>query len=1132
MLLGISNTLSCAGFLLACATLAESTQLVLPQGRQAYYADEPIEIAIAGLPKDSSVTLELVPQKDSLSKIEERVKGDGSTMVFVVPAATLTPDNYVVKLNGQDAGSLIISSGVTDSTLLVSQTIGWDQLKEAGANFNVGNAFSFGRFTPDGAGPLTTKLRESQSTGLSIFDRAIAANLPTLVYMYWTGYVTHKPFGTQKSWVNEEMIQAMRLLSFHTAQRLRRFHRNIISVGTLDEPGLSWGETPTGGWASGFPNWDEAHWYQGRGWEYTNAPAARDDADWVKYLTIRCAILKECNEQAKNDLKAIWPELVFSTDLYAPHAIMDGTDPLNQQVNDIPSSHIFVDWGIDRLGAYSGAMLEKSHNPTSKLAHAMNGQLFGERVPQPGQLNAYRVTLNGLLAAGLESNWWLNTGGMTSDELAMVNNPAKRVGPILHETSLTGHDAAVLWSFTEAAMRQKEMAAKEAKKKTGEGIKLMVSSLPENTSLQGKEIDINAYNIGGDYKETVLTAHYALSRAGYPAHIIHERLLPEGILKDYKTLVIVGQTFALPANIMPAIGEFIEAGGKIVVDQSTTVNFENAISVPINLTGLSYRWSVLFTQDAKSFKTAKEASYFQTNHFMDESVRQAVMPFKMAMKQMASQPRLETESNELLVECHVAGEGFLTVVINGYGELPDINDDEKYWIYNYAPYGAEYKLMSLPTDCVVYVMEGADWSKTGKLANPQSTITGKFEPGEMKLYLISPREPVGLDVSATLSEGILTISASLKNLKMPWPITITIKEPSGATLYEVYRATKANGTYQESFPIGTNAPAGIYNINIISPLASLSGQTQVNYTDAPATLQDITDKVRVFDGRVIQSFFADQPEIIIAIGSDNHKTIANRLADSLSESGLEVTVKAESQALRKVHYPRVWNPYARVYQATGDEQSLKGRTIESHITLATDFVSREGIHPLETETTDGNVTATSMDGSDVADWRQPNSLVTIAKEGYVDYIADVETCYEPGVILYFDEERNMTVIKGELKEEPTTDEFKAKWSKPWTKLTTHVGGYQFPPQLPEAYTTDNHLILLGDNTSSQAVGILQASDLLLQVVDSSYPGEGKALISFVWSPFAVGKNVILVGATDEIGLNAGVNKLIDLALVY
>ena len=141
----------------------------------------------------------------------------------------------------------------------------------------------------------------------------------------------------------------------------------------------------------------------------------------------------------------------------------------------------------------------------------------------------------------------------------------------------------------------------------------------------------------------------------------------------------------------------------------------------------------------------------------------------------------------------------------------------------------------------------------------------------------------------------------------------------------------------------------------------------------------------------------------------------------------------------------------------------------------------------------------------------------------------VVTWDDDRVKLYLDDRRRVTVVKGQPTEAKTTSEFRAKWSRPWTRLTSHVGAYQLPPQLPEAYTADAHLVLLGDSTTSRAVAALQASDLLPQVVDAAYPGPGKALVSFAWSPFAVEKNVILVGAADAKGLAAGVAKLVQLA---
>lgn len=1091
-----------------------AAEIILPHERTAYYASEPIEIAIAALPGGEKALVSLVPQgTTAAAPVEFSATGDGSTLLFELPAGALAPGSYDLRLDGQPAGKLTIASGVNESTLLLSQTVGMDQLKDGGANFVLGNAFSFGRLAPGGSGPRTTDLRAGRSPGLSVFDRAIEINLPSVVYMYWTGYVTHKPFGSKKSWAAADMTDAMRLLSFHTAQRVRRFAPNVVSVGTLDEPGLGWGKTPAGGTASGFPDWDEEAWYAARGWQFTNDPGARPDDDWLKYMTIRTAIMAEQQGQAKQDLKHVWPEMVFSTDLYAPHAIMDGTDPLAQAVNDIPSSHVFVDWGIDRLGAYSGVALEKAHDPLSRLAHAMNGQLFSEPVPQPQQSYAYRAALNGMLAAGLESNWWLNTGGMSPADLKAVNDPGKRIGPVLRECNLGGHDVAVLWGFSEIALREKEITAKEAAKKTGEQIKLLVASLPENSALKNKELDINAYNIGGDYKEAVLTAHYALSRAGYPAHIVHERVLPK-VLASYKTLVVVGQTFPLSAEAMSAIEDFVAKGGKIVIDKSTTLALPGAIVADVDLKGLSYRWGALFLEDDKNFKSPREASLYDTNYFMDEPVRNAVAPFKAAMQQTASQPRVATESNELLIERHQAGEGFVTLLVNGLEQLPEKSDGEKYWIYNYAPQEATYQLLGLPEGAAVYALEGQDFAQASRVENPAAPIKGSFAPAEMKVYFIAPRAPESLAVAAKAEGTGLAIEARLTNLRMPWSLRVSVLDQSGRELYVLHRATSAEGVYQETIPLGANAAAEKYTVKIESPLAGLKGEAMVAYSCPQQPARQLADAVRVFDESAVHGLLAEKSSVTIVYGADAHKPLADQIAASLAAAGLKAAVQHESQVLRKVAYPRVWNPYAKVVEARGEDKPLGDRKVEHRIAAGV--------------ATDGAVSITDEAGNKLEDWKTPNSLVTVAADGLIEWNADDETCYAPGVKLYVDQNRSVEILYGEASEVRTTPEFRQRWARPWATLTSHVGAYQLPAQLPEAYTADGHLILLGDSTTSHAMAVLQASELLPQTADAKYPGPGKALVSFAWSPFAVGKNAIVLAASDEAGLKRAVERLAEI----
>ena len=1104
-------------FLLTLATPSSySAELLFPQERQAFYSNEAIELAVAGLADGMKAAVEVVPSRAGISSLKYEVTGPGTKIVELTSGA-LAPDVYSIKLEGKEIAKLTVSSGVIDSNLLVSQTAGFHELKAGGANFMVGNAFSFGRLDPQQMGPSLSP-RGIKTQGMRVFDEAIAANLPTMVYMYWTGYVTHKPFGSMKSWGNAEINDSMRLLSFHTAQRLRRFGNNVLSIGTLDEPGLGWGKTPTGGSASGFPDWDEQDWYEQRGWQFTNDPASRPADDWLKYMTIRCEIIKECQRQARRDIKTPWPQATFSTDLYAPQAIMDGTDPLNQEVNDIPSSHIFVDWGIDRLGTYSGVALEKSHDPYSRLAHAMNGQLFGDAVAQPQQTYAYRAAMNGMLAAGLTSNWWLNMTGMKPADLAEVNNAAKKFGPVLKETLATGHDVAVLWSFTELALREKEVTAREANKKTGEPIKLMVASLPENTALKGKEVEINAYNIGGDYKEAVLTAHYALSRAGYPAHIIHERTLPYGVLKNYKTLVIIGQTSEFPTPVQETLKQFAMSGGRIVTDKSTTVKFDNAIIADVNLKGLSYRWNVLFTQDAKSFKSPREASSYQTNHFMDEPVRSAVAPLKAAMKQTASHAWAQTDSNELLIEHQMAGEGSIVLVANGQEELPQVPDDKKYSIYNFAPQAATFSINAQHADPknvgrVVYTLEGANFDKSQKLADPTQRMETVFEPAEMKVYFIAPREPEGIDVAATIHRGVLSIESSLKKLSMPWPIVVTVSDPTGTELYRLHRSTNLAGKYFDTLPLGANAPVGEYTVKLSSLVANLSAETKVTRAAELRAPRPIAI-ARLFDTEKLREFLNSKPKVTLVAPTDLPADVLIAFTDRLQKAGVVVTTQADTTALRKVNYPRVWNPYAMVYSVKmkAEPKPLKpDRQITLHVAA------------------DGTLTAKTADGQDVTqDWRLPNSLVTIGSEGFVDFSGDVEQCYEPGVQLFVNEQRQIVPHNAQGREVKTTGEFRTRWSKPWSRLTQHVGAYQLPAQLPEAFTTDSHLVVIGNSMTNRVMAVLQASELLPQIADEKYPGPGGALVSLVWSPFAVEKNAITIAGSDPAGLKAGIDELMKL----
>ena len=345
---------------------------------------------------------------------------------------------------------------------------------------------------------------------------------------------------------------------------------------------------------------------------------------------------------------------------------------------------------------------------------------------------------------------------------------------------------------------------------------------------------------------------------------------------------------------------------------------------------------------------------------------------------------------------------------------------------------------------------------------------------------------------------------------MPWPIVVSISDPTGHELHRVNRSTNLTGKYHETYPLGANAAAGEYVVRLTSVVANLAAETKVTHKSTVRMPRAVAN-VRVFDADRLRDFLLSKPEIVVATHADTPADVVRLLTDRLGVAGLKITVKPEADVLRKVAYPRVWNPYAKVFAVS-----------KTKVPAAVKFDKEVSLGVVA----DGTLTAMTADGQDVAnDWRQPSSRITIVGEGFVDFSGDIEQCYEPGVQLHVNEQRQVTVLNADGAETKTSAEFRARWAKPWSKLTQHVGAYQLPAQLPEAYTTDSHMIVLGSSMTSHAVAVLQASELLPQIADDKYPGPGGALVSLCWSPFAIEKNAIVLASSDPVGLKAGVEAL-------
>ena len=886
----------------------------------------------------------------------------------------------------------------------------------------------------------------------------------------------------------------------------------------MDEPGLSWGPTPAGGSASGFPNHDEQPWYEAKGWKYTQDIANCTDEEWMKYMRIRCSILGDNFWQARNDIKTVWPEAIYSTNSYALQAIMDGTDSINQLANDIPSSHIFFDFYGGPMTVTGHIQLEKAATPYSKLAHAMNGQLTGARGPQRP---LYHLLMGGILQGGVYSNWWLNIGGMSTEDLTAVNTPAAEMGPLFKEMELKGYDIALLWSFTEQAMRQKEIVARESKATGGNQIPLV---LPIPDADNEFSLLTNSYEVGVKQVVGVLAAHQVMRRAGYPVQIVDERLLPDGVLRNgYKVLMIIGQTMPLPAPVMQAITEFVEQGGTVVADQATTINFPGMLRLEMDNSANAQR--TLIAMNSRSEKAAenkRDASvYLSYEGMYNPFYRQSVAPMKAVLGKTKAQQVVRTDALDLSIDQHTAGEGRLVTILNGHEAFAEnLAPEKEHPRYNPAPYSATVTLATVKPGEVVYCIEGFDWKTARKLDNPTAPLKLEFAAGEMKLFLVLPKAIEQISATAEVQQGVLKVQAAVHGAKTPWPITVTVTGPDDMTLLQIQRAMNAEGAYAENIPLGSNAAAGAYTVKIESLPGNLQVLAQVDVTQVPMTPTTITEKVRIFDEAAIRAQIGvwkdtpgDAAAVIIAVANEEQRPLAEKLATALWALKIRTELRDEAQVLRKGVYPRVWNPTATVFHPGENMREITGE-----VKLR-----------LSTKQTPNGMVVTDEEGKTYADWKQPEALVTIGEGGLADWISkESETVYAPGCVIYVNAKKAASPLNTVSKREDTTPEFRKTYAAAWNSLINYSGGYQYPPVLPDAYVSDDHLIVMGDSTSSMVVRILQASEILPQIVDAKYPGPGKALIQFAWSPFAVEKNVVLLGASEVDGLQAAIDTLLSL----
>jgi len=1035
--------LTCLMLLLCCRVEAVDFLFFTGDCRSAYLQNEIIEFGIYSEKKLNEIPLviiaklqnedkkgELVLYKDKIST--EKIK----TLLFQMPARYLKPGDYeIIAKIGDSIRKLdikIISTNPVSHFLSGfngPESVDFtSRISENGGNFflihvyqyakidqmkNFGPEESFGIPDPLPLMNIEKVLNETMSNNIFVGD-----------YTSWSGYVIHQPFTNWTSWNDPEIFKlAMQVIQLK-AQRLRRFP-NVKWAGPLDEPGLGYGLDINGNLSSGWPDHFQKEAFEKEtGIKLPENIFELSDGDWLKFYRWRCGIIGRFMNYAKKYFKEVPHNIAWAPDIYAGWAINDGAYPLNGRSSEWRNTHGFADFDGGKQAMMAHLALERAGWQKHPFSVATNVHLSFE--PEPRNPLTYWMLSNLILTQGIDSNWFLNYDQKHLEFMKGPNERNIRFGDFFKEIT-PKNNVAILYSISESALRLKKYGDDREK----------------------------IYEIARSYTCEVLSLYQSLTRAHYPADIVLEEEIKEGILNNYKVLWMPGITQpAVYQEISEYLNQFISHGGKIIKTRNT-ISFVPGISTEVDYSS-SYRKIRCLDKEAEEFFNAGDyttGSYKRLNIWKDQIIDEQVPEIRNVMKKIIGPPIIEFEKQDtsIILQHQQSGEGRYLQVINYNQQIPekpdilyktkDGKEQQVYQLDYFADYRNKFKINGLKSRESVYVLEGLELNKGRKLKNPEQFLDFYFEPAEMKLLAILP-EAIGhlkLFVAhevlqADLMKVKVCIFSVHNNLiRAPIPLEIEIIDSKGRVRYHLYRSTNKIGIYEEDLQVSFNDEPGLWQIKVRELFSGMEicRKIVVKEKDRKVFFSNAPD-VSVYDKKTIKKFFKEKKIIWIISGwkaTETEKRVVEEIGDFLRKSGFVVEIKNEENVLQKSFYPKVFPVF---------------------------------------------------------------------------------------------ENRNGKFVFLSEKE-------REKLKKPWEKLFQWTGAKGYPPTLPDAYYVPENIIVIGKDQTSKIINILQRSMILMRVTNYYYPGSGRGIIQYAWSPFTLDKDAILITGSDDEGIEKAAKKLISIA---
>lgn len=380
-------------------------------------------------------------------------------------------------------------------------------------------------------------------------------------------------------------------------------------------------------------------------------------------------------------------------------------------------------------------------------------------------------------------------------------------------------------------------------------------------------------------------AFITLARLGYMPRFVTEEQILTGNLREFAALVVVNQSAPLPTPVMARIGAYIAAGGRVVRDAASTVDFPGATRCAVNMSyaaaGKPHCWSVPSVTDTPS-ALMYEQRYAQ------------IAPLLLAA--------LGNSLRSPLIAANAPAAKVSTFTLDGGPDaryVVAVNDAIVQTSYQWVR-GTETLQPNGVTSGTLYDLT------TEQALGAVAPVACQFENLTVHLYGLLARPVAAIDVRAKqtitagepLPIGVCFLDAKKAPLCAAIPFTLTITQPDGTVVQTLYRATDRAGAFACTWPLPSNAAPGTWTLSIHSSLDGTTTTLPVTVkAGRPQGLVAIEEPVMVRGTALINTLLATHPDFVLPLFStqDALRPAAEAVQAALARRGCAVEIREKPE---------------------------------------------------------------------------------------------------------------------------------------------------------------------------------------------------------------------------------------------